>query len=141
MDQYLGFDFGLRRIGVAVGQALTGTASPLLTLDAVNGQPDWSRVLALVEEWHPAALVVGIPLHMDGTEQPMTGAARRFARRLRERTRLPVHEADERLSSRLAEEQIRAGRRAGRRGRTRAGEVDRMAAGMILENWMRTRHD
>lgn len=141
MDQYLGFDFGLRRIGVAVGQALTGTASPLLTLDAVNGQPDWSRVLALVEEWHPAALVVGIPLHMDGTEQPMTAAARRFARRLREHTRLPVHEADERLSSRLAEEQIRAGRRAGRRGRTRAGEVDRMAAGMILENWMRTRHD
>ena len=78
---------------------------------------------------------------MDGTEQPMTAAARRFARRLRERTRLPVHEADERLSSRLAEQRIRAARQAGRRGRTRAGEVDRMAAGMILENWMQSRHD
>lgn len=138
-QRYLGFDFGLRRIGVAIGQTLTGTATPLKTLDAEHGQPDWNEINALVAEWQPAALVVGVPLHMDGSEQPLTAASRKFARRLHERCRLPVHEADERMSSRQAEAEIRAGRRDGSRSRARRGEVDRMAAGLILEHWMQTR--
>lgn len=137
----LAFDFGRARIGVAAGQAVTGSASPVATVPAKAGTPDWRRLDALVAEWEPEALVVGIPLHMDGTEQPLTRAAREFADRLRERYGLPVHSADERLSSRAAGERIAAARGAGAGRRTRKGDVDRMAACIILEQWLATRSD
>jgi putative Holliday junction resolvase len=124
----LGFDYGERRIGVAVGQTLTGTATALATLPARDGEPDWQRLAVLLEEWHPDALVVGLPLNMDGSEQTLTQRARRFGNRLRGRHRLPVHFADERLSTREAR-----GRERGvppREGR------DALAAEVILEGWM-----
>ncbi|HHC71361.1 MAG TPA: Holliday junction resolvase RuvX [Thiotrichales bacterium] len=132
----LGFDFGLRRIGVAVGQELTGTATDLETLPAREGQPDWERVGRLIEQWQPDALVVGVPYHMDGSEHPLTHAARRFARRLHGRFGLPVFELDERLSSWEAEAVVREQRACGRRGRSRKGDLDRLAARIILENWL-----
>ncbi len=95
----LAFDFGEKRIGVATGQSLTGTTQALTTLKAKAGQPDWSAVAALLGEWQPALLLVGLPLNMDGSEQTVTGAARRFGNRLHGRFGLPVEYFDERLSS------------------------------------------
>ena len=124
----IGFDYGEKRIGVAVGQTLTGTATPLATLAARYGKPDWNKVRAIVEQWQPDALVVGLPLNMDGTEQKATREARRFARRLKEHHPLPIHFADERLSTREARDREHAG--IPREGR------DALAAQVILEGWM-----
>ncbi|MDZ7748063.1 MAG: Holliday junction resolvase RuvX [Halofilum sp. (in: g-proteobacteria)] len=133
---YLGFDFGQRRIGMAAGQDVTRSASPLETIRARGGEPDWDALDRALRDWRPVALVVGIPVHMDGTEQRETRQARAFARRLAMRYRLPVHEADERLSSREAEGLLADARRSGGRRRTRKGDVDRMAASLILERWL-----
>lgn len=138
---FLGFDFGLRRIGVAAGQSLTASASPAGTVPARDGEPQWERIDALVAEWRPEALVVGIPLHLDGSEQPLTARARAFARALGARYGLAVHEADERLSSYAAEGLIADARRSGGRRRTRRGDVDRIAACLILERWLARRDD
>jgi putative holliday junction resolvase len=133
----LGFDYGTKHIGVAIGQELTGTSAPLATLPTRNEQPDWDAITRLIDTWQPAALVVGIPLNMDGTEQRMTLTARRFARRLEGRYRLPVYLADERLSS------VEAGRMlhdraadAGERRSRRRREVDEVAAHLILQTYM-----
>lgn len=132
----LGFDYGTKHIGVAVGQELTGTSTPLATLPSRNENPDWDAITRLIEDWRPTALVVGIPLNMDGTEQPMTQAAQRFARRLEGRYRLPVHLADERLSSveagRLLHER---GADAGTRRSRRRRELDEVAAHLILQTF------
>lgn len=138
---FLGFDFGLRRIGVAAGQSITGSASPAGTVPARDGEPEWTRIDALVDEWRPEALVVGVPLHLDGTEQPLTARARAFADALGARYGLAVHEADERLSSYAAEGMIADARAAGGRRRTRRGDVDRIAACLILERWIARRDD
>jgi putative holliday junction resolvase len=123
----LGFDHGQRRIGVAVGQTITATATALATLAARDGQPDWAEVTALIEQWQPDALVVGLPLRLDGTESESSRAAQRFARRLEGRYKRPVHLMDERLSSRTAE-QTRS------RGGARQ-DLDALAAQVILQDW------
>ncbi|MDQ6683654.1 MAG: Holliday junction resolvase RuvX, partial [Pseudomonadota bacterium] len=95
---FLAFDFGTRRTGVASGNALTRTATPLTTIEA-SGDALLVAITRLVDEWRPAALVVGVPLHPDGAAHVNTRRARRFARQLAERFGLPVHEVDERYSS------------------------------------------
>lgn len=95
----LAFDFGTKSIGVAVGQEITGTASPLKSLKARDGIPNWDELAAVFEEWQPHLVVVGMPLNMDGTEQEMTLRARKFANRLHHRYRVPVETSDERLST------------------------------------------
>jgi len=95
----LAFDFGLKHIGVATGQTLTASATPLTTITAREGAPDWKAVRELVEEWRPAVLVVGLPLNMDGTESDMSARARKFAGRLARETGVKVELVDERLSS------------------------------------------
>lgn len=119
------FDYGEKRIGVAVGQQVTGTASALEIIAVRHGRPDWERIEMLMCDWRPQALVVGNPLNMDGTRQPVTDAADRFARKLAGRYRLPVHRADERLTTVAARRQVR--------GRAR---VDAEAASVILESWL-----
>lgn len=133
---YLGFDFGLRRIGIATGQSITGSASPVAVARATDGRPEWTTIDTAVREWAPDALVVGIPLLMDGREQPVTHRARRFARQLGARYGLPVHEADERLSSAEASQLVADARHSGGRRRTRKGDIDRIAATLILERWL-----
>jgi putative Holliday junction resolvase len=125
----LGFDFGTRRIGVAVGQALTGTATPLTTLLSRDQRPDWPRIEALIAEWRPSTLVVGVPHTADGRDSELTRAAQRFARRLHGRFGLPVDTVDERLSS------LEATRHLGRRAREPEA-VDREAARIIVETWL-----
>ena len=93
------FDFGTKRIGVAVGQTLTDTASPLEIITVRNNRPDWERIGALINQWQPQALVVGNPLNMDGSRHPIGAAVDAFARKLQGRYRLPVLQADERLST------------------------------------------
>ena len=130
MGVALGFDYGTHKIGIAVGQALTGTATALETLGMVNGRPDWQRIAQLLEEWRPDALVVGHPFEMTDREADNAAGAKRFARQLQGRFHLPVHLADERLTSREAWAQL--GEKAGK-DPTR---VDSYAAKLILETWL-----
>ncbi len=136
----LGFDFGLKRIGVAVGQSLTGSASPLGVVPVREGEPDWDALARLIQEWRPDSLVVGLPYNMDLSEQEMTQHARRFAEGLAARFPLPVHTVDERLSSREAEAQLKERRQQGRRRVTRE-DIDGAAAGVILESWFNSTRD
>ncbi len=129
----LGFDFGLKRIGVAVGQTVTETARPLVTLKANQGEPQWDALNKLVKTWQPDALVIGIPLNMDGTEQPLTQLARRFAVELQTRLNLPIYEMDERLSTKEA--RMRLFEEGGYKA-LQNGQVDSVAAQLILQNWL-----
>jgi putative Holliday junction resolvase len=130
---YLGFDFGLRRLGAAIGQVLTGTARPLETLRCQSGEPDWQEISRLVQEWQPTGLVVGVPRHADGTDNAITAGALRFARRLEGRYGLPVYPIDEHLSSHAAQAWLtESGRRATKKN---GPAVDSIAAGVILETW------
>ncbi len=133
MGTLLGFDFGTRKIGVAVAETLTGTASPLLTLPAVQQRPDWERIGALIAEWQPEALIVGHPFEMTDREAAAAPGAQRFARQLAGRYRLPVHLIDERLTTREAWDRL--GRAAHRNGL----RVDAVAAQLILETWLEER--
>ena len=95
----LGFDFGLKQIGVAVGQAVTRTASPVGVVRADNGMPDWAALDTLIQTWKPNQIVVGLPLNMDGTMSDMAFRAQKFAKRLSDRYHLSTHCMDERLST------------------------------------------
>ncbi|NLQ17362.1 Holliday junction resolvase RuvX [Marinomonas sp. M1K-6] len=128
----LGFDFGTTRIGVAIGQSITGTAQPLAPIKAKDGVPNWDEITRLVDEWQPDAFVVGLPLDMDGLENEMCQRARKFAKRLHGRFNLPYHMMDERLSSYEAKGQVIA--RGGNRN-FKENSVDGLAAQMILETW------
>ncbi|MFN9211997.1 MAG: Holliday junction resolvase RuvX [Betaproteobacteria bacterium] len=99
----LGFDFGARRIGVAIGNTVTGEARPLAVLPA-EGEARWTRIAELIEEWQPAELAVGIPRHPDGTAHELTARCEKFARQLEGRFRLPVARVDERYSSAVVED-------------------------------------
>ena len=129
----LGFDFGLKRIGVAVGQTLTGTATALTTLQADKGEPNWSELEKLIKEWGPQALVVGIPLNMDSSQQTITMAAKNFANSL-QRFGLPVYEVDERLTTKEARQQLFS---AGGYRAIKQAQIDSIAAKLILESWLR----
>ncbi|MBF0218317.1 MAG: Holliday junction resolvase RuvX [Gammaproteobacteria bacterium] len=130
---YLGFDFGERRIGVAVGQLVTGTAR---ALETVSRPPrmgvgiHWPRISELLQVWQPQALVVGMPLHLDGTPIPFGQRAQRFGQQLAGRYRLPVFFADERLTSAAAASALRE------QGRYRGEAIDAEAAAMILTSWL-----
>ncbi len=130
LRSYLGLDYGMRRIGVAQGQSLLRTATPLATLSARDGIPDWKALDALVATWQPSALVVGVPLHLDGQVSAMTARAQKFIRRLQARYHLPVHAVDERLTSEEAQ-WLRD-----ERGISRAG-LDAEAAAILLESYLR----
>ena len=128
----LGFDYGQKRVGVASGQTVTGTATPLATVP--NPQLDgWAQIDAVLGEWRPAQIVVGLPLAADGSDTTVSQAARRFAAELGARCGLPVALIDERLSSHEAEARLLAdGRRHNAVRRTR----DAVAAAVIVETWL-----
>ncbi|WP_455816762.1 Holliday junction resolvase RuvX [Pseudomonas cerasi] len=128
----LSFDFGTKSIGVAIGQQLTGTARPLMALKANDGVPDWNKIEALLKEWQPDRVVVGLPLNMDGTEQPLTVRARKFANRLHGRFGVQIELHDERLST--VEARAELFERGGFRALSK-GSVDSLSAVIILESW------
>ena len=121
----LGFDFGLRRIGVAVGQTITNTASPEAIVNSRDGKPDWDHITELFEKWTPVAIVVGLPMRLDGTEQALTQPARKFGQRLSGRYHCPVFYIEEQLSSIEAEN----------RG-LKQQHIDDHAAQILLQNWL-----
>lgn len=131
---YLGFDFGYKRIGVAVGQQITCSARPLPTLAAKLGKPDWSLVKKIIDEWRPQALIVGFPTHIDDREQYTSQAARDFAHQLQEQFLIPVHLVDERLST--IEARARLFNEGGYR-KIKNSQVDSIAACVILEQWLK----
>ena len=121
---FLAFDFGTQRVGVATGNSLTRSARPLRTI-AVTGTARFDAISALIDEWKPDALVIGVPFHPDGAAHDNTERARRFGRQLHGRFHLAVHEVDERYSTTEAEAD-------------RASDVDAASAAIILEQFLRT---
>ena len=123
----IGFDFGLRRIGVAIGQTITQTATPEAIVNSKDGKPDWEHITKLFEQWQPTAIVVGLPMRLDGTEQALTQPARKFGQRLSGRYDRPVFYIEEQLSSIEAEN----------RG-LKQKHIDDHAAQILLENWLQS---
>jgi putative Holliday junction resolvase len=134
----MAFDFGLRQIGVAIGNCLLATTQPLSILKARDGIPDWQAVANLLEEWQPDLLLVGNPLNMDGTQSELGARARKFGNRLHGRFGLPVELADERLTSFEAKQDLAA---SGHSGDYKAQPIDSYAAELILKSWMRGTED
>jgi putative Holliday junction resolvase len=130
LQTLLGFDYGTQRIGIAVGQSITRTATAVCTVRSRLGKPDWNRITKLLDIWHPDALVVGLPLHEDASDSDSSKAARKFARQLAARYRLPVHTMDERLSTHAAKQLLN---QAGGKQ-----DIDDIAAMLILQNWLET---
>lgn len=126
----LGFDYGTYKIGIAVGQTITSTATALTTLSNVSQRPDWDGISDLIQEWQPEMLIVGHPFQMDDQEAEVADRAKRFARQLHGRYQLRVEMADERLTSREAWTQL------GREAHKDIGKVDSFAAKLILETWL-----
>jgi len=126
----ISFDYGEKRIGVAVGQTLTNTATPLDTIHVSNGAIDWDSITRILKQWHPQALVVGEPLNTDGSPQAVTNQCNHFVRELMSRFELPVYRIDERLSTYEAKSRLKATR-----------NLDAVAAQAILETWLSNRAD
>jgi putative Holliday junction resolvase len=132
----MGFDVGRRRTGVAVGQTITGTASSVDTLLCEDGIPDWHLVENLIHEWHPDALVVGVPYEKRDNKGDLHKLIRRFCRCLRDRYAINVYTHDESHTSVEAYRRLRAMRQAGRAKRIRKTEIDSLSAAILLESWM-----
>ncbi len=126
----LGFDFGMRKIGVAIGQIISATASPLPILKAQDGIPDWDKIKALITSWQAEAFVVGMPYQLDGSMQDITYCAQKFARRLETKFKLPTFLVDERLTTKAAEYELKQNDK-------HKTNVDSIAAVLILESWLR----
>ena len=126
----LGFDYGKRYIGVAAGETLSGACQALGVAHAVKGVPKWHEIDAWIAKWQPKSLVVGLPLNMDGSEQTITKAARKFKDNLEKRTGLPCFFADERLTTYAASQE--------KKHKVKQ-ELDAESARLILQGWMSNR--
>ena len=133
----IGFDYGTKSIGVAVGQAITGSASPLGSLKAVDGIPNWEQIGALIKEWQPNLIVVGLPLNMDGTEQEMTQRAKKFANRINGRFQIEVATQDERLTT--TDAKARLFELGGYKKLTK-DQVDSISAVLIIESYFENQY-
>lgn len=130
---FIAFDFGTKHIGVAVGQTVTQTASPLNFLAAEKGIPDWNQISKLIDQWQPIGFVVGVPLNMDNSSQPITHKVRKFITALQQKFLLPVYSVDERLTTVEAKQKLfeLGGYKA-----LKTISIDSYAAKLILESWM-----
>lgn len=133
-DTYLCFDFGYKKIGVAAGQTITATASPLQTIRSINQSPNWEIISKLILEWRPAGLVVGISRQADGSDNPITPRMLKFCRQLEGRYQLPVYQQDEVLSTFEAKQMLFD------EVNVNAGKLweiqDQLAAQLILQSWL-----
>lgn len=136
-DTYLGFDFGNKKIGTAVGQTTTATASPLQTIRSINQVPNWEIISKLIQEWQPSGLVVGISRQHDGTDNPVTPRMLKFCRQLEGRYNLPVYQQDEMLTTFEAKQMLFDEVSV---SATKLWEVqDQLAAQLILQSWLNAR--
>lgn len=129
----LGIDYGLKRIGIATGQTITGSASPITTLNQINGSPDWKAIENLIVQWMPQALIVGMPYYLDGKENDMTKAVEVFCLELEQRFAIPIFKINEALSSYEAEAILKKNTKIGKHNKH---EIDKMAAAIIVQNWL-----
>lgn len=136
MAVVIAFDFGLKRTGVAVGNTLTGSATPECTLHSKNQQPDWVSITKLFKEWQPTQIVVGIPTELDGSENPLTKTIQRFCNQIQGRYNINVDQENEQFTSIEAAKRLKQLRQSGRKKKVTKDEVDKIAAAIILENWM-----
>ena len=133
----IAFDFGLKRIGVAVGETVLANARGLAVVAHSASGPDWPAIEKILQDWQPALLLVGYPLNMDGSPGEMSRLALQFGGELRKRSGIPVQAIDERLSSSEALDQLREQRRGGlRKKRISRGLIDQEAARLILQQWL-----
>lgn len=123
---YLAFDFGTKRIGLAVGQSITKTATPLTSIISYNGTPNWQQLDKIVKEWQPTSLIVGLALQPDGKDSPTSLKARHLGKLLQQKYQLSVHYIEERLTSVAAKERVTDNQK----------DLDALAAAIILESWM-----
>lgn len=138
-ESLLAFDFGLKRIGVAVGQTITQSARELATLHSQGGAPDWHAIETLINDWAPDLLLVGLPVNADGEETAQSTIARQFAAELAE-FGLPVQLIDEHLTSSAASSMLKTQRQRGsRKRRVKKTDVDALSAVIIAEQWLRER--
>jgi len=131
IQQVLGFDFGEQRIGIASGQSITRSASPITTLTAINNKPDWAGIERLIQQWQPDALIVGLPFYLDGNKSEMTERAEKFSRQLHGRFQLPVYTHNEALSSFEAEQFLQ-----GKKKQHDKQDIDKIAAAIIVQSWL-----
>lgn len=136
-DAYLGFDFGNKKIGIAVGYADTGIASPLQTLRSHNQVPDWNGISKLIAEWQPTGLVVGISKQQDGSDNIITPRMQKFCRQLHGRFNLPVHQIDEALTTFAAKQLLFDDLKVSAAKLWRV--QDQLAAQLILQSWFNER--
>jgi putative Holliday junction resolvase len=129
----LGFDYGLKRIGVATGQTITSTATPLTTIKQSADGSHWQEISAVVAKWKPDALIVGIPYMLDGSETEMSQHTRDFKQQLEQHYQLPTFLVDETLSSYQAEATLRQNMKIGQHNKA---EIDKMAAAIIVQSWL-----
>jgi putative Holliday junction resolvase len=129
----MAFDYGKKRIGLAVGQRLLQSANGIGYVNATDGKPNWEQLDAFVKEWQPDGFVVGLPLNMDGSESDMSKRANKFSNRLHGRYGKPSFTIDERLSTFAAKEEARA---QGHKGHYKSDPIDALAAQFILETWL-----
>lgn len=132
----MAFDYGTKRIGVAIGQTLTATANPLAVVKVVDQQVDWLHIQRLIVEWAPQRLIVGLPQHADGTASDLTPCILAFTQQLHARFHLPVDTVDERLSSHAAQERQREAYFTATQSRKQRVQLDAIAAQIILETWL-----
>lgn len=131
IQQVLGFDFGEKRIGVASGQSITCSSNPITTLTSKNNKPDWVAIEALISEWEPDALIVGLPYYLDGTKSDMTERAEKFSRQLEGRFHLPIYTHNEALSSFEAEQFLQS-----KKKQHNKQDIDKIAAAIIVQSWL-----
>lgn len=134
----LGFDFGSKSIGVAIGQEVTGTASPLPALKAKDGIPNWDAIAAIYQEWEPQIVVVGLPLNMDGSHQQITFAAKKFGNRLHNKFKVPIENYDERLTTTDAKARLFE---LGGFKKLEKGKIDSVSACLIVEGWIEQQYN
>jgi len=133
----IAFDFGVKSIGVAIGQQITGTASPLAAIKAVDGIPQWQALDDVFKEWEPSCIILGYPTNMDGSEQLITARAKKFGKRLYHRYKIPVHGHDERLTTVEAKERLFE---LGGFKKLSKGKIDSVSAVLILESWFTSQY-
>ena len=137
-QRILAFDFGKRRIGTALGNTLTQTASPLQTLPCNHPEIPWRAIDALIAEWSPGRLLLGLPQREDGTPGTLDKAIRDFAAALQKRYDTPVELVNEAFTSREAEARLKHQRQQGRKQKVKKSEIDQQAAAIIIEIWFKT---
>ncbi|WWO96843.1 MAG: Holliday junction resolvase RuvX [Candidatus Dasytiphilus stammeri] len=130
---FLAFDFGTKSIGVAIGQTITNTATPLLSINTINHCPNWSQIKIHIYQWNPDRIIIGLPLNMDGTEQSVTQDSRNFAHQIKIRFKIPIQFHDERLTTIEARHQLFLKR--GCKSLTKSN-IDSLSAAIILESFL-----